>query len=105
MVMASCVAVLFGDKIRSQSKPFLCLFQLVAAKDPVHEHPLVDGFSVLGQRLDVVLGYIFTIFICHIYTLNVAYATYWLWLETNLDRTLINWASYEVLFASSRALL
>ncbi|MFM5143225.1 hypothetical protein ACEUA0_12035, partial [Aeromonas veronii] len=37
MVMASCVAVLFGDKIRSQSKPFLYLFQLVAAKDPVHE--------------------------------------------------------------------
>ena len=36
MVMASCVAVLFGDKIRSQSKPFLYLFQLVAAKDPVH---------------------------------------------------------------------
>ncbi|MEI4976655.1 hypothetical protein U1437_20645, partial [Aeromonas caviae] len=30
-------AVLFGDKIRSQSKPFLYLFQLVAAKDPVHE--------------------------------------------------------------------
>ncbi|WP_270809787.1 hypothetical protein, partial [Aeromonas sp. QDB18] len=24
------------DKIRSQSKPFLYLFQLVAAKDPVH---------------------------------------------------------------------
>ncbi|MFM5465965.1 hypothetical protein ACET66_18295, partial [Aeromonas simiae] len=37
MVMASCVAVLFGDKIRSQSKPFLYLFQFVAAKDPVHE--------------------------------------------------------------------
>ncbi|MCY9810960.1 TIR domain-containing protein [Aeromonas caviae] len=35
--MASCVAVLFGDKIRSQSKPFLYLFQLVAAKDPVHD--------------------------------------------------------------------
>ena len=28
--------ILFGDKIRSQSKPFLYLFQLVAAKDPVH---------------------------------------------------------------------
>ena len=39
MVMASCVAVLFGDKIRSQSKPFLYLFQLVAAKDPEHESP------------------------------------------------------------------
>ncbi|MGU5681692.1 hypothetical protein, partial [Aeromonas allosaccharophila] len=25
-----------GDKIRSQTKPFLYLFQLVAAKDPVH---------------------------------------------------------------------
>ncbi|WP_270808850.1 hypothetical protein, partial [Aeromonas sp. QDB50] len=25
------------DKIRSQSKPFLYLFQLVAAKDPVHD--------------------------------------------------------------------
>ena len=41
MVMASCVAVLFGDKIRSQSKPFLYLFQLVAAKDPVHDVVLV----------------------------------------------------------------
>ncbi|WP_234888740.1 hypothetical protein, partial [Aeromonas caviae] len=44
MVMASCVAVLFGDKIRSQSKPFLYLFQLVAAKDPVHEHVIVMVF-------------------------------------------------------------
>ncbi|WP_234888739.1 hypothetical protein, partial [Aeromonas caviae] len=43
MVMASCVAVLFGDKIRSQSKPFLYLFQLVAAKDPVH-------VALLGRR-------------------------------------------------------
>ncbi|MEA9427454.1 hypothetical protein VCX68_13215, partial [Aeromonas caviae] len=42
MVMASCVAVLFGDKIRSQSKPFLYLFQLVAAKDPVHDEQLVS---------------------------------------------------------------
>lgn len=42
MVMASCVAVLFGDKIRSQSKPFLYLFQLVAAKDPVHEAELAN---------------------------------------------------------------
>ncbi|WP_270670244.1 MULTISPECIES: hypothetical protein, partial [unclassified Aeromonas] len=25
-----------GDKIRSQTKPFLYLFQLVGAKDPVH---------------------------------------------------------------------
>ncbi|MFM5161439.1 hypothetical protein ACEUAT_21220, partial [Aeromonas veronii] len=43
MVMASCVAVLFGDKIRSQSKPFLYLFQLVAAKDPVHEYVFAAG--------------------------------------------------------------
>ncbi|WP_270804311.1 restriction endonuclease subunit S, partial [Aeromonas sp. QDB02] len=28
------------DKIRSQSKPFLYLFQLVAAKDPVHDYLL-----------------------------------------------------------------
>ncbi|MCV9384250.1 hypothetical protein OE564_19745, partial [Aeromonas hydrophila] len=33
----SRVLILFGDKIRSQTKPFLYLFQLVAAKDPVHE--------------------------------------------------------------------
>jgi len=32
--------ILFGDKIRSQTKPFLYLFQLVAAKDPVHEDKL-----------------------------------------------------------------
>jgi hypothetical protein len=34
--MASGVAVLFGDKIRSQTKHFSYLFQLVAAKDPVY---------------------------------------------------------------------
>ncbi|WP_421249038.1 hypothetical protein [Aeromonas jandaei] len=28
--------IFFGDKIRSQTKPFLYLFQLVAAKNPVH---------------------------------------------------------------------
>ncbi|WP_429169288.1 hypothetical protein, partial [Aeromonas rivipollensis] len=33
-----------GDKIRSQSKPFLYLFQLVAAKDPVHVLDLAAGF-------------------------------------------------------------
>ncbi|MEI4962641.1 hypothetical protein, partial [Aeromonas caviae] len=33
---------LFGDKIRSQTKPFLYLFQLVAAKDPVHDALLTD---------------------------------------------------------------
>ncbi|MFZ8536325.1 S24 family peptidase, partial [Klebsiella quasipneumoniae subsp. similipneumoniae] len=48
MVMASCVAVLFGDKIRSQSKPFLYLFQLVAAKDPVHDGDIVVA-SVQGE--------------------------------------------------------
>jgi hypothetical protein len=31
------VLILFGDKIRSQTKPFLYLFQLVGAKDPVHD--------------------------------------------------------------------
>jgi len=35
--------ILFGDKIRSQTKPFLYLFQLVAAKDPVHEALLVNA--------------------------------------------------------------
>jgi hypothetical protein len=48
MVMASCVAVLFGDKIRSQSKPFLYLFQLVAAKDPVHEFAL-ECVGIVGE--------------------------------------------------------
>jgi len=38
--MASGVAVLFGDKIRSQTKPFSYLFQLVAAKDPVYDQAL-----------------------------------------------------------------
>jgi len=50
MVMASCVAVLFGDKIRSQSKPFLYLFQLVAAKDPVHDAVLACGGVVQSGR-------------------------------------------------------
>ncbi|WP_234888700.1 hypothetical protein, partial [Aeromonas caviae] len=49
MVMASCVAVLFGDKIRSQSKPFLYLFQLVAAKDPVHEASLATLSKAFGM--------------------------------------------------------
>lgn len=39
--VASGVAVLFGDKIRSQAKLFLCLFQLVAAKNPVYESCLI----------------------------------------------------------------
>ncbi|MBL0538813.1 DUF4917 family protein [Aeromonas caviae] len=52
--MASCVAVLFGDKIRSQSKPFLYLFQLVAAKDPVHEQVLPsprDSITIYGWSI------------------------------------------------------
>jgi hypothetical protein len=56
MVMASCVAVLFGDKIRSQSKPFLYLFQLVAAKDPVHEQLLIPAISLLLAGLMTILG-------------------------------------------------
>ncbi|MFM5305004.1 hypothetical protein ACET9S_19255, partial [Aeromonas caviae] len=52
MVMASCVAVLFGDKIRSQSKPFLYLFQLVAAKDPVHVSPIMpEGLLTLSIKI------------------------------------------------------
>jgi len=39
--------ILFGDKIRSQTKPFLYLFQLVAAKDPVHE----DGLAFTGEKM------------------------------------------------------
>ncbi|MFM5160977.1 hypothetical protein ACEUAT_18740, partial [Aeromonas veronii] len=57
MVMASCVAVLFGDKIRSQSKPFLYLFQLVAAKDPVHECELLfSGLSCRGPLASPLKG-------------------------------------------------
>ena len=59
MVMASCVAVLFGDKIRSQSKPFLYLFQLVAAKDPVHEANYirdVQGGSVAPSTSSTISG-------------------------------------------------
>ena len=52
MVMASCVAVLFGDKIRSQSKPFLYLFQFVAAKDPVHDLGLRVLAELLGKNPD-----------------------------------------------------
>lgn len=44
--MASGVAVLFGDRIRSQTKPFSYLFQLVAAKDPVYELHLAIIVSV-----------------------------------------------------------
>ena len=50
MVMASCVAVLFGDKIRSQSKPFLYLFQLVAAKDPVHDRLFKLSITSVARR-------------------------------------------------------
>jgi len=37
-------------KIRSQTKPFLYLFQLVGAKDPVHEHQL-QGVGIIVQIL------------------------------------------------------
>ncbi|MFM5161305.1 hypothetical protein ACEUAT_20455, partial [Aeromonas veronii] len=56
MVMASCVAVLFGDKIRSQSKPFLYLFQLVAAKDPVHECLLEPMIKLCVMPVEVING-------------------------------------------------
>ena len=56
MVMASCVAVLFGDKIRSQSKPFLYLFQLVAAKDPVHEFDIGMDRKTARAEIQQVLG-------------------------------------------------
>ena len=35
MVMASCVAVLFGDKIRSQSKPFYIYFNWPTGNDAI----------------------------------------------------------------------
>jgi len=53
MVMASGVLVLFGDKIRSQTKPFLYLFQLVAAKDPVHEYAVRPSW-LIEHRFDAV---------------------------------------------------
>lgn len=56
MVMASCVAVLFGDKIRSQSKPFLYLFQLVAAKDPVHVGKYIDVYHYPDGRKELRLN-------------------------------------------------
>lgn len=46
------MAVLFGDKIRSQSKPFLYLFQLVAAKDPVHEARLRQRQAKQAARVE-----------------------------------------------------
>ncbi|MDX7820052.1 hypothetical protein SJS43_13360, partial [Aeromonas caviae] len=36
------VLIMFGDKIRSQTKPFLYLFQLGGAKDPVHDGRLAQ---------------------------------------------------------------
>lgn len=52
------MAVLFGDKIRSQSKPFLYLFQLVAAKDPVHvaeqDIPLADLEAAREQLVRII---------------------------------------------------
>lgn len=55
--MASGVAVLFGDKIRSQTKPFLYLFQLVAAKDPVHDFSLDSGGADEFGRLYITLQF------------------------------------------------
>lgn len=43
--------ILFGDKIRSQTKPFLYLFQLVGAKDPVHDK-ILAAFEVMGIRFN-----------------------------------------------------
>ncbi len=49
--------ILFGDKIRSQTKPFLYLFQLVAAKDPVHEErQRPDGTVVPKPEVRVAPG-------------------------------------------------
>ncbi|MGU5640156.1 hypothetical protein ACV1DC_08865, partial [Aeromonas caviae] len=48
-----------GDKIRSQSKPFLYLFQLVAAKDPVHESVLChQSLSWFTPRDGLSFGYL-----------------------------------------------
>ncbi|MFQ2693119.1 hypothetical protein ACK3ZE_20090, partial [Aeromonas caviae] len=44
-----------GDKIRSQTKPFLYLFQLVGAKDPVHDQKLSSyrlASTLKMQRLE-----------------------------------------------------
>ncbi|WP_429212365.1 hypothetical protein, partial [Aeromonas veronii] len=51
-----------GDKIRSQSKPFLYLFQLVAAKDPVHE-VLLDWPQFTERYLKYFIESIRTVFI------------------------------------------
>lgn len=48
--MASGVAVLFGDKTRSQTKHFSYLFQFVTAKYPVHEGALTP--IVQSARLE-----------------------------------------------------
>ena len=47
--------ILFGDKIRSQTKPFLYLFQLVGAKDPVHEYPLGDDSLLCRHALCILI--------------------------------------------------
>ncbi|MGK4475266.1 toll/interleukin-1 receptor domain-containing protein [Aeromonas molluscorum] len=69
--MASGVAVLFGDKIRSQTKPFSYLFQLVAAKDPVYDLTLCKQVLELDnnppdfvRKLKGVFD-MYDIFICH----------------------------------------
>ena len=45
--------ILFGDKIRSQTKPFLYLFQLVGAKDPVHELLITRMWAARSGRARV----------------------------------------------------
>ncbi len=50
--------ILFGDKIRSQTKPFLYLFQLVAAKDPVHELMLGVRFGAIFHSI-MLMGALF----------------------------------------------
>ncbi|HDZ8894154.1 TPA: hypothetical protein RUX41_000469 [Aeromonas dhakensis] len=48
------VLILCGDKIRSQTKIFLYLFQLVVAKEPVHEISLFEATAIYRSvALDV----------------------------------------------------
>lgn len=48
--------ILFGDKTRSQTKPFLYLFQLVAAKAPVHERPLTNTRHIVLVEVNTAEG-------------------------------------------------
>ena len=47
--------ILFGDKIRSQTKPFLYLFQLVGAKDPVHDDQLKRISEEVGAERSLLI--------------------------------------------------